>query len=229
MNSLLVGIYLLIAEIVYIVVLFLLSYFFVKFFWNREKIRNKRTGKMMEVEKIKPDKRKVMMILGGIWVIILITDILCVKYNINLVAAARVYPFGLEEHNVEGLYPRFLYNMQICGEGEQEIKLNILSFFDTEELQKTIARDEMKKNQGTYFDNLEENKNDTTYVTDDKYDEKVENVIENKIDEDVDLKNEVKNESKNEVKNNVKNEIKNETKKEDTITTTTADGKKTKK
>ena len=208
MNSLLIGLYLLLTEVIYIVVLFLLSYFFVKFFWNREKIQNKRTGKMMEVEKIKPDKKKVMAILFGIWVIILCTDVLCVKYNINLVAAARVYPFGLEENNIEGLYPRFFYNMQICGEGEQEIKMNFLSFFDTEELRKTIARDEMKKNQGTYFDNIEEDKIEPTYITDDK----IENTLSNEIDENV-----------------LENKVENKTKKEDKITTTKADNKVSKK
>ena len=98
--------------------------------------------------------------------------------------------------------------MQICGEGEQEIKMNFLSFFDTEELRKTIARDEMKKNQGTYFDNIEEDKTEPTYITDDK----IENTLSNEIDENV-----------------LENKVENKTKKEDKITTTKADNKVSKK
>ena len=49
MKNVLIGLYILFAEVVYIFALFLISYFFVKFFWNKEKVVDKR-GKVKIIE-----------------------------------------------------------------------------------------------------------------------------------------------------------------------------------
>lgn len=185
MKSILIGLYILLTEFIYVVAIFVLSYFFVKFFWNKEKI--KKDGKIKIIVKEKPIKKRVLTVFSGLMVILLVTDILCVICDLDVVAATRVYPFDLEKTNKEGIYPRFLYNMQVMEneQTEKEVKFNLLFFYNYNEAEKTKARDNLKKNKVTYFDEIEnkvyENliENTTKNVT---YENVIENVVENLIE-----------------------------------------------
>ena len=177
MKSILIGLYILLTEFIYVVAIFVLSYFFVKFFWNKEKI--KKDGKIKIIVKEKPIKKRVLTVFSGLMVILLVTDILCVICDLDVVAATRVYPFDLEKTNKEGIYPRFLYNMQVMEneQTEKEVKFNLLFFYNYNEAEKTKARDNLKKNKVTYFDEIENKVYENL-----TYENVIENVVENLIE-----------------------------------------------
>ena len=185
MKSVLIGLYILVAEIVYIFALFLISYFFVKFFWNKEKVVDKR-GKVKIIEKEKPNKRYVCIVYACLVVVVLAIDILCANIDIDIIAAHRIYPFDMEKTNIEGIYPRFLYNMQICGDkAERDVKFNFLCWFNAEEVEKTIVRNDLKKNKTTYFEDKKNeviNQNVVNKVTDEIVENVLENVVENTLE-----------------------------------------------
>lgn len=214
MKNILVGLYILFTELVYIVALFFIAYFFVKFFWNKEKVATNK-GKIKIVEQEKPNKRRVFIVYAALVGIILFVDILCVVLNLLPMVATRVYPLQMVESIQEGIYPRFLYNIQIReqeGDNDPDIKFNLLCFYDVKSIEKTIVKNELKKNKTTYF---EDKKNE---VKENKLNNEIENTVENVIENTVEnettneVSNKTKNTVKNEVKNNVKNEIKNEVK-----------------
>lgn len=218
MKNILVGLYILFTELVYIVALFFIAYFFVKFFWNKEKVATNK-GKIKIVEQEKPNKRRVFIVYAALVGIILFVDILCVVLNLLPMVATRVYPLQMVETIQEGIYPRFLYNIQIReqeGNNDPDIKFNLLCFYDVKSIEKTIVKNELKKNKTTYF---EDKKNE---VKENKLNNEIENTVENVIENTVEnettnettneVSNKTKNTVKNEVKNNVKNVIKNEVK-----------------
>lgn len=176
MKSILIGLYILLTEFVYLAVLFLLSYFFVKFFWNKEKVN--KNGKIKIIVKEKPIKKRVFTVLGCLVVILLFADILSAVSDIDIAAATRIYPFKLSENNKEGIYPRFLYNMQVSKNeaAEKEVKFNLLFFYNYNEVEKTIARDNLKQNKVTYFDEVE-----NTIPENNVENSVIENIIENVI------------------------------------------------
>lgn len=211
MKNILVGIYILFTELVYIVALFFIAYFFVKFFWNKEKVATNK-GKIKIVEQEKPNKRRVFVVYAALVGIILFVDILCVALNLLPMVATRVYPLQMVESIKEGIYPRFLYNIQIReqeGSSDPDIKFNLLCFYDVKSIEKTIVKNELKKNKTTYF---EDKKNE---VKENKLNNEIENTVENVIENTVEnettneVNNKIKNTVKNEINNNVKNEVKN--------------------
>lgn len=207
MKNILVGLYILFTELVYIVALFFIAYFFVKFFWNKEKVATNK-GKIKIVEQEKPNKRRVFMVYAALVGIILFVDILCVVLNLLPMVATRVYPLQMVESIQEGIYPRFLYNIQIReqeGDNDPDIKFNLLCFYDVKSIEKTIVKNELKKNKTTYF---EDKKNE---VKENKLNNEIENTVENVIENTVENEttNEVSNKTKNEVKNEVKNKVDN--------------------
>ena len=128
MKNILVGLYILFTELVYIVALFFIAYFFVKFFWNKEKVATNK-GKIKIVEQEKPNKRRVFIVYAALVGIILFVDILCVVLNLLPMVATRVYPLQMVETIQEGIYPRFLYNIQIReqeGDNDPDIKFNLI-------------------------------------------------------------------------------------------------------
>lgn len=210
MKNILVGLYILFTELVYIVALFFIAYFFVKFFWNKEKVATNK-GKIKIVEQEKPNKRRVFIVYAALVGIILFVDILCVALNLLPMVATRVYPLQMVETIQEGIYPRFLYNIQIReqeGDNNPDIKFNFLCFYDVKSIEKTIVKNELKKNKTTYF---EDKKNE---VKENKLNNEIENTVENVTTNETtnEVSNKTKNTVKNEVKNNVKNEVKNEVK-----------------
>ena len=220
MKNILVGLYILFTELVYIVALFFIAYFFVKFFWNKEKVATNK-GKIKIVEQEKPNKRRVFIVYAALVGIILFVDILCVALNLLPMVATRVYPLQMVETIQEGIYPRFLYNIQIReqeGDNNPDIKFNFLCFYDVKSIEKTIVKNELKKNKTTYF---EDKKNE---VKENKLNNEIENTVENVIENTVEnettnettneVSNKTKNTVKNEVKNNIKNEVTNEVKNE---------------
>ena len=207
MKNILVGLYILFTELVYIVALFFIAYFFVKFFWNKEKVATNK-GKIKIVEQEKPNKRRVFIVYAALVGIILFVDILCVVLNLLPMVATRVYPLQMVESIQEGIYPRFLYNIQIReqeGNNDPDIKFNLLCFYDVKSIEKTIVKNELKKNKTTYF---EDKKNE---VKENKLNNEIENTVENVIENTVENEttNEVSNKTKNEVKNEVKNKVDN--------------------
>ena len=207
MKNILVGLYILFTELVYIVALFFIAYFFVKFFWNKEKVATNK-GKIKIVEQEKPNKRRVFIVYSALVGIILFVDILCVVLNLLPMVATRVYPLQMVESIQEGIYPRFLYNIQIReqeGDNDPDIKFNLLCFYDVKSIEKTIVKNELKKNKTTYF---EDKKNE---VKENKLNNEIENTVENVIENTVENEttNEVSNKTKNEVKNEVKNKVDN--------------------
>lgn len=207
MKNILVGLYILFTELVYIVALFFIAYFFVKFFWNKEKVATNK-GKIKIVEQEKPNKRRVFIVYASLVGIILFVDILCVVLNLLPMVATRVYPLQMVESLQEGIYPRFLYNIQIReqeGSNDPDIKFNLLCFYDVKSIEKTIVKNELKKNKTTYF---EDKKNE---VKENKLNNEIENTVENVIENTVENEttNEVSNKTKNEVKNEVKNKVDN--------------------
>ena len=200
MKSVLVGLYILAAEMVYIFALFCVAYFFVKFFWNKEKIQGPK-GKIKVVEKEKPNKKRVLEIFGFLCVVILVLDIVCAYLNIDIIAAYRAYPFNMEKSNYEGIYPRFLYNMQLTGDTEnRDVKFNILFLYDVHELEKTKVRSELKKNKTTYFED-KKNEIEMSNSIENRIENTLENVIENTLENKVDNKvgNKILNETVNKV------------------------------
>ena len=144
MRNILVGLYILFTELVYIVALFFIAYFFVKFFWNKEKVATNK-GKIKIVEQEKPNKRRVFIVYAALVGIILFVDILCVVLNLLPMVATRVYPLQMVESIQEGIYPRFLYNIQIReqeGDNNPDIKFNLLCFYDVKAIEKTIVKNE---------------------------------------------------------------------------------------
>ena len=204
MKNILVGLYILFTELVYIVALFFIAYFFVKFFWNKEKVATNK-GKIKIVEQEKPNKRRVFIVYAALVGIILFVDILCVVLNLLPMVATRVYPLQMVESIQEGIYPRFLYNIQIReqeGDNNPDIKFNLLCFYDVKSIERTIVKNELKKNKTTYF---EDKKNE---IKENKLNNEIENTVENVIENTV--LNEVNNEVNNKTNNNVKNTVKNE-------------------
>lgn len=204
MKNILVGLYILFTELVYIVALFFIAYFFVKFFWNKEKVATNK-GKIKIVEQEKPNKRRVFIVYSALVGIILFVDILCVMLNLLPMVATRVYPLQMVESIKEGIYPRFLYNIQIReqeGSKEPDVKFNLLCFYDVKSIERTIVKNELKKNKTTYF---EDKKNE---IKENKLNNEIENTVENVIENTV--LNEVNNEVNNKTNNNVKNTVKNE-------------------
>ena len=201
MKSVLIGVYILFTEVVYILALFLISYFFVKFFWNKEKIVSPN-GKVKIVENEKPNRKHVSVVFVSLFIIILFIDILCACMDIDVVAAYRVYPFDMEETNIEGIYPRFLYNMQIVGENDmQDVKFNILCWYNVKELEKTQVRNDLKKNKTTYF---EDKKNEI--INENVINKNYENIVEENVVENNIVENKITNSVKeNVVANNIKN------------------------
>lgn len=185
MKNVLIGLYILFAEVVYIFALFLISYFFVKFFWNKEKVVDKR-GKVKIIEKEKPNKRYVSIVYVLLVVVVFAIDILCANMDIDIIAAYRIYPFDMEKTSIEGIYPRFLYNMQICGDKEErDVKFNFLCWYNVDEIEKTIVRNDLKKNKTTYFEDKKNeviNQNVVNKVTDENVENTLENVIENTLE-----------------------------------------------
>ena len=185
MKNVLIGLYILFAEFVYIFALFLISYFFVKFFWNKEKVVDKR-GKVKIIEKDKPNKRYVSIVYVLLVVVVFAIDILCANMDMDIIAAYRIYPFDMEKTNIEGIYPRFLYNMQICGDKEErDVKFNFLCWYNVDEVEKTIVRNDLKKNKTTYFEDKKNeviNQNVVNKVTDESVENTLENVIENTLE-----------------------------------------------
>lgn len=185
MKTILIGLYILVSEIVYIGALFLISYFFVRFFWNKEKVVDAK-GKVKIIEKEKPNKRYVCIVYAFLVIAILALDILCAIMNMDVIAAHRIYPFEMEDTNIEGIYPRFLYNMQICGDkDERDVKFNFLCWFNPEEIEKTIVRNDVKKNKTTYFEDKKNeviNENVVNKISDESAQNVFENTLENTLE-----------------------------------------------
>ena len=195
MKIILIGLYILVSECVYIGALFLISYFFVKFFWNKEKVVDAR-GKVKIIEKEKPNKRYVCIVYVFLVISVLVLDILCAVMNMDVIVAHRIYPFEMEDTNIEGIYPRFLYNMQICGDkNNRDVKFNFLCWFNPEEIEKTIVRNDIKKNKTTYFEDKKKeviNENVVNTELENQVDLSIENVLENIVSDDI-IENKIEN------------------------------------
>ena len=67
------------------------------------KVVDKR-GKVKIIEKEKPNKRYVCIVYVFLVISVLALDILCAVMNMDVIVAHRIYPFEMEDTNIEGIF-----------------------------------------------------------------------------------------------------------------------------